>query len=163
MPSIRPRHGAVEKLRLLGQAWQGLEYLQFGHGTEPWRNIICSVITTTTRPPSIRPRHGAVEKLQHHKELNARRSSFNSATARSRGETTATDIKSNRDRSFNSATARSRGETYIEVTDMALNPDLQFGHGTEPWRNHSSTKSVRRIKNLQFGHGTEPWRNTLTL
>ena len=37
--------------------------------------------------------------------------------------------------SFNSATARSRGETFGEMSSGKWNGFLQFGHGTEPWRN----------------------------
>ena len=36
---------------------------------------------------------------------------------------------------------------------------LQFGHGTEPWRNNFAKKQLGDKKDLQFGHGTEPWRN----
>ena len=37
--------------------------------------------------------------------------------------------------------------------------DLQFGHGTEPWRNASPEWYEIGHVVLQFGHGTEPWRN----
>ena len=87
--------------------------------------------------------------------------------------------------SFNSATARSRGETAVagELTPEELGPSirprhgavekrgnqtgscpqsrfLQFGHGTEPWRNQKQSLAQAKGLALQFGHGTEPWRNT---
>ena len=38
--------------------------------------------------------------------------------------------------------------------------ELQFGHGTEPWRNFGEMEgSLSGLQGLQFGHGTEPWRN----
>ena len=36
---------------------------------------------------------------------------------------------------------------------------LQFGHGTEPWRNSDPSDPSDPFAPLQFGHGTEPWRN----
>ena len=89
IPSIRPRHGAVEKQQLTRFAellsaflqfghgtepWRNLESkvaykyslsaLQFGHGTEPWRNLSIRSADRVANMPSIRPRHGAVEKLE---------------------------------------------------------------------------------------------------
>ena len=94
-----------------GSFAQRTRHLQFGHGTEPWRNSKARDDLVKALVPSIRPRHGAVEK-------QARRQ------RQPPGPMT-----------FNSATARSRGETSLIAHNISLVKLLQFGHGTEPWRN----------------------------
>ena len=213
VPSIRPRHGAVEKRPILDWAALRPRNLQFGHGTEPWRNGARLGCDRASIDPSIRPRHGAVEKPSTRLPIRRDCRSFNSATARSRGETLpVTSAIRHALKTFNSATARSRGETTgvgvqpTRRTDPSIRPrhgavekhlqfnpldlvrqHLQFGHGTEPWRNSERTPSTRRVSNpfnsatarsgetalyarlrddftvLQFGHGTEPWRNTRSM
>ena len=184
--------------------------LRFGHGTEPWRNREFFALLRAECDPSIRPRHGAVEKPSDLHNFGRNPPPFNSATARSRGETLVLDepfrfvsetfnsatarsrgettrralAQRPANRAFNSATARSRGEAYFPVQqttgDMPFNSAtarsrgetiiaydahsplryLQFGHGTEPWRNAPEALPALDFADiLRFGHGTEPWRN----
>ena len=160
--------------------------LQFGHGTEPWRNEdLGGRLRICYYDPSIRPRHGAVEKRPPARpggdfrkpSIRPRHGAVEKQLCRDAGR--------ERSDSFNSATARSRGETKWCLVKSGKGIEyLQFGHGTEPWRNggvhggagagHSPSIRPRhgavekREKSpcprvveglLQFGHGTEPWRN----
>ena len=113
-----------------------IDILQFGHGTEPWRNLLIG--RSATRPVSLQFGHGT-EPWR-----NADRWSDSSRACGA----------------FNSATARSRGETQFRQEGHSLASFLQFGHGTEPWRNSvAGSSTLDPIRALQFGHGTEPWRN----
>ena len=159
-PSIRPRHGAVEKQGPARHEYRRHGRLQFGHGTEPWRNGVRDGTCGKEPQPSIRPRHGAVEKPGPALDRANAIRPFNSATARSRGETKGSVGTLCLLPPFNSATARSRGETLTMPSGSAApTPPLQFGHGTEPWRNTAQCGTIPRARALQFGHGTEPWRN----
>ena len=161
--SIRPRHGAVEKpsetvanailarrgfnsatARSRGETAVrnqdvkvGHKELQFGHGTEPWRNAERSIGDHRPLHASIRPRHGAVEK-----QLSVRSSPSHAIAASIRPRHGAVEKRA----------ASLRESRRVE--------QLQFGHGTEPWRNRADiTLGPCLDVRLQFGHGTEPWRN----
>ena len=134
--------------------------LQFGHGTEPWRNLTretfwppkatfnsatarsrgetcrCGALAVGLQP-SIRPRHGAVEKLP----ITLVVGSFTQSLQ------------------FGHGTEPWRNESR-KRPERSWRRNLQFGHGTEPWRNSTAHAQFVRDQDLQFGHGTEPWRNS---
>ena len=143
----------------MANTWQSVA-LQFGHGTEPWRNMRQNNRSHRDRFPSIRPRHGAVEKPPATPARCAGSNSFNSATARSRGETSQTarsGLPKPRSLQFGHGTEPWRNA--VLHFDVAQQHFLQFGHGTEPWRNNPEFWLEVSLTHLQFGHGTEPWRN----
>ena len=111
---------------------------------------------------SIRPRHGAVEKPDMHSATATHvRRRFNSATDGAVEKPRRRLTHGETWYGFNSATARSRGETPARRRLMHGDVStLQFGHGTEPWRNADCSATAAGSGHvLQFGHGTEPWRN----
>ena len=101
----------MEKQERTATAANGILNLQFGHGTEPWRNAKFEMGVAERFKPSIRPRHGAVEKPDMGDD--------------DEGEPDTPSI-----RPRHGAVEKHAGRH--NDTERLL---LQFGHGTEPWRN----------------------------
>ncbi len=60
--------------------------------------------------------------------------------------------------SFNSATAVSRGKPLRQDRVTDRDARLQFGHGCEPWKTAGTARNDSPQGELQFGHGCEPWK-----
>ena len=87
---------------------------------------------------------------------------FNSATARSRGETQGDGHPVEQQSAFNSATARSRGETPGGASGTTCEGTFNSATARSRGETSDGEKVTSRASHLQFGHGTEPWRNVIS-